>query len=580
MMPLKVRDGQCKQLDKRIATLVRALSDTQMQRNSLQPMYGLAPELLLEIFFWVLADQNFKPNQSCLWLSQVCRRWRDLTLSSSRFWALIYNSSFPNALQHEFLNLFLERSQGSPLSVYIDTASQTAPRLHRFMKPIFAPATIGRVKTLSVAFNHKRRDDEARLVEKMTMNRRKGLLVLEHLEISKGWFVFGSRPVSSEENAPPVTKPPFYFACLRTLKILDPGSFDKALPMTSWSLPRTLVKLVLTCSPQWDAALPSWTTVLGVLRPMIGHLEILELHNVLRCSGNIPQRLSLIKRDRWVKFPRLYSLKLTGCLQPLGQFLGCLSLPGLCHFTLISDASKTIKPTRDHHNADGELAEVARLVYEMKTFDSADAVQFISQACKPTSTHAAAKSGQYRLTTWSRIPDESMLTELGYGITNFIDYATADVNICFGLFQSALPAELAQQDLSEYNMFERDFPLLSKSELAHKRLLILDCKDPVIPYTAALAMPNLRYLFLSGDQKVEVLKMLFEYGNTIVGNKLFPELRLIRFDQGLIASFHVDMIAGVLKARDAAGLKRVRLISGVVNTSRRPICVLCYPEKC
>ncbi|KAJ7226984.1 hypothetical protein GGX14DRAFT_693073 [Mycena pura] len=93
----------------------------------------LAPEILLEIFEWAKASPPFAVGGSAIIISisQVCRKWRDITCDSTLLWDDVRLTSGSSQFKLEQL---LARSSGSPLSISIDyRATNAALWYHRRM---------------------------------------------------------------------------------------------------------------------------------------------------------------------------------------------------------------------------------------------------------------------------------------------------------------------------------------------------------------------------------------------------------------------------------------------------------------
>ncbi|EIN04195.1 hypothetical protein PUNSTDRAFT_138921 [Punctularia strigosozonata HHB-11173 SS5] len=97
-------------LDDRIKCLVNELCQLRRQRNTLQPISRLPPEVLLRIFVDVRkATERLSPQW--IKLTHVCSFWRDVALSS----AILWNS--PDLLYPELAEETVRRSRGTTLRI-------------------------------------------------------------------------------------------------------------------------------------------------------------------------------------------------------------------------------------------------------------------------------------------------------------------------------------------------------------------------------------------------------------------------------------------------------------------------------
>lgn len=106
-------------------------------RNTLAPIARLPPELLSEIFVWLVSkfeirdfgDKGWARPSYHRWLivTFVCRRWREIALRTPRMWnKIILHGKF------ERITTFLQRSAQAPLEVYqpldVDVQHQHVPK--------------------------------------------------------------------------------------------------------------------------------------------------------------------------------------------------------------------------------------------------------------------------------------------------------------------------------------------------------------------------------------------------------------------------------------------------------------------
>lgn len=91
---------------------------------------SLPPEILGEIFSWcspTYADQAPLSPKSPLLLSHVCRRWRDVAISTPRIWTYaklcVYEQSLDDTIQ--LMEIWLKHAKSRPLFIDIDFVDET-----------------------------------------------------------------------------------------------------------------------------------------------------------------------------------------------------------------------------------------------------------------------------------------------------------------------------------------------------------------------------------------------------------------------------------------------------------------------
>lgn len=94
--------------------------------DAISPIHGLPDDVLREIFAFVPAQYGSYRVSNALLVASVCRRWREVALSSGSLWALI---DFRDDPQSRLARLSLSRSRQCDLSVTIDTRTSDVPVL-------------------------------------------------------------------------------------------------------------------------------------------------------------------------------------------------------------------------------------------------------------------------------------------------------------------------------------------------------------------------------------------------------------------------------------------------------------------
>ncbi|KAJ7498115.1 hypothetical protein B0H11DRAFT_1856679 [Mycena galericulata] len=85
--------GQLKQLEEERALL----SEYHAQNTAIiSPLRRIPPEILGEIFSWTLSSAALDVGESPWVLTQVCSRWRTVSISKPSLWSLIHIDSFPD----------------------------------------------------------------------------------------------------------------------------------------------------------------------------------------------------------------------------------------------------------------------------------------------------------------------------------------------------------------------------------------------------------------------------------------------------------------------------------------------------
>ncbi|KAJ7859535.1 hypothetical protein B0H14DRAFT_2506685 [Mycena olivaceomarginata] len=121
-------------LDAQILDLERSLSALRSQRQPvfkrlsayIYPVLTLPNEITTEIFIHFLPNYPSWPPltgpESPTLLAQICREWRDIALATPALWRAISlsDSTIPFEHQVHLCNLWLSRSQCSPLSLKLD----------------------------------------------------------------------------------------------------------------------------------------------------------------------------------------------------------------------------------------------------------------------------------------------------------------------------------------------------------------------------------------------------------------------------------------------------------------------------
>ena len=122
--------SSCKSLNT-FGLQARPVETALPHENASRPVNKLPPELLFQVFNFV------GPGPAILSLAQVCRRWRDVTLSSPTLWSVIGACA-------RLAPLFLQRSLNSPLQVrgvvvrhddreFLDCLSHLETAIHRLV---------------------------------------------------------------------------------------------------------------------------------------------------------------------------------------------------------------------------------------------------------------------------------------------------------------------------------------------------------------------------------------------------------------------------------------------------------------
>lgn len=104
-------------------TYRREIARLRERRNALLPIYSLPPEILLEIFRFVLEET--KPTLHYNRRRALCltaRAWWALIRSTSAFWSIIDLSQTTYALRQS-----LQLCRSSPLSIFYDSRSSSDP---------------------------------------------------------------------------------------------------------------------------------------------------------------------------------------------------------------------------------------------------------------------------------------------------------------------------------------------------------------------------------------------------------------------------------------------------------------------
>ncbi|EAU84228.2 hypothetical protein CC1G_08158 [Coprinopsis cinerea okayama7 len=105
------------------STMMEKILALRYRVNALLPICQLPDEILLEIFMEVQYAYRLqlRPFQWVPPIAHVCRRWRDIALSAPMLWTNITNRPL------SWLEPALERSQTSPLSIYLSTSCNMLP---------------------------------------------------------------------------------------------------------------------------------------------------------------------------------------------------------------------------------------------------------------------------------------------------------------------------------------------------------------------------------------------------------------------------------------------------------------------
>ncbi|KAJ8516021.1 hypothetical protein ONZ45_g6616 [Pleurotus djamor] len=112
-------------IDAEITKLQAAIYALRAQRNSLNAFHNLPSEILSLIFVYYKTQTAFDWRRGT-WLNalQVCRRWRNVILNTSRFWATLSLFDAP------FVDTMLTRSKGLSINVcYSLNKTRSAPNL-------------------------------------------------------------------------------------------------------------------------------------------------------------------------------------------------------------------------------------------------------------------------------------------------------------------------------------------------------------------------------------------------------------------------------------------------------------------
>ncbi|KAF8644090.1 hypothetical protein AX16_008695 [Volvariella volvacea WC 439] len=147
-------------IDQEILQLEEQLRDLRLRRNALVPISQLPPEILSRIMTIYQRDifnekppKNEHPSpRSLLWISitQVSSHWRDVALQCPSLWNAI---SLP-AMRHEWAELHFLRSQGTPLSLNVQSPTvkvehwlRILPSLERSLDRVTSLFIFGNIRT-------------------------------------------------------------------------------------------------------------------------------------------------------------------------------------------------------------------------------------------------------------------------------------------------------------------------------------------------------------------------------------------------------------------------------------------------
>ncbi|KAJ8502361.1 hypothetical protein ONZ45_g11838 [Pleurotus djamor] len=286
------------------------------------PAVSRIPMEILSIIFEVLAFSNPEVDESSShlyghqpWLavSQVCRFWRNASLSYPPIWGCIYGQ-----INVRLAELFLERAKTSPIYIRSWSPKTNAPTMSMLLR---RPDQYSRIKEIHL---------EDCCDEWLSLLAHRQLPLLETLELDASNRLLGltdftnARPPKAQLAPPePGMAPP-----LRHLILTD---FQVALMDPHFSLLRTL-SLRLSEGILWSPR--SASSVLRDLQKM-NLLETLELVSAVDILGNVP-------KDLVVELPRLTRVHLEVQEPRALMMLSHISCPSLRYINLSAEKSDTV----------------------------------------------------------------------------------------------------------------------------------------------------------------------------------------------------------------------------------------------
>jgi hypothetical protein len=284
--------------EERVLKAKEDLRELQSQHNSLIPICRLPNEVLSLIFIscvtdahgvfksWVVDSKVYSTRFSWIWVTHVCRHWREVALSCPEMWATPVFQK-PNMAQE-----MLVRAKGAPLRIHAPNFS-TRREQEEVLKEAFKD--MARIAELHFVVSSLSEDTRSLLSRPAPL--------LRSLEVSSG-------PSTNE-----VQLPDNFLAC--DVPLLRNLTLRRCLFCLDKIDPSNLRSLSLHGNDHFKQ--PRFKSLLEVLQAMQS-LEHLELSGSARIG-------EIVTLDTIVALPRLESVKIRAAIPTCVSILDCIDIP-------------------------------------------------------------------------------------------------------------------------------------------------------------------------------------------------------------------------------------------------------------